>query len=123
MAKLPSGVPIKIEATQPRNLLHHRKFWALCQAVARASGNPRYNAERVKDDLCITTGHYDILVSPMTGEAKPIPKSISFANMDQTEFDLFFERCVQAIYEHWGHKKKDVIEAVNQILIPTEKRK
>jgi hypothetical protein len=42
-------------------------------------------------------GHVDFVPHPETGELIAVPKSISFANMDQPAFDEFYERAVSGV--------------------------
>lgn len=111
-AKVPTGKPLHVEVKQPRNGAHHRLFWALCARIGEARGVP---SETVSDVLKIATGHCTIVRSKSYGELR-LPKSISFAAMDQTTFREFFERCVVVIYEEW----KIEPELVADLLLPPE---
>lgn len=112
-SKLPSGKPLHVEVKQPRNAAHHRLFWALCARIAEARG---VTAENIADVLKIATGHFTLVRTKSYGEIH-IPKSISFAKMDQTEFRMFFERCVLVVYEEW----KIEPEMVADLLVPQER--
>lgn len=118
LLKLPYDRPILIEARAPRNGAHHRLYWALCHRIADAVGS---TSETVSDLLKINTGHCHFVSSKNHGYLK-LPKSISFAAMDQTEFSAFFERCLVCIYEEWGIERKDIIAAIEDLLVPTEGR-
>lgn len=113
---LPTGKSLKAEVKLPRNAAHHRLYWTLCHRIAAAVGS---TSENVSDLLKIGTGHCDVIRSKSYGEVR-LPKSISFASMDQWAFSEFFERCVKVIYEEWGIARKDVLEAVEELLVPTE---
>lgn len=113
-SKIPFGKTVKVEAKQPRNSGHHRLFWALCARIGDAVGA---SSENVCDLLKIETGHCDIVRSKKYGEIR-LPRSISFAKMDQTEFRVFFERCVIVICDTWGMDRRDVLAAVEDLLIP-----
>lgn len=97
-SKLRFGKPLHCEVKQPRNGAHHRLFWAICARVANGIGA---DSENVSDVLKIASGHYTLVKSKSLGEVK-LPKSISFAAMDQTDFAQFFERCLVVIFEEWG---------------------
>lgn len=114
-AKLPFGKPMKVEVKQPRNLQHHKLFWALCQRIADGIGS---TAENVSDVLKIGSGHFSLVRTKTYGDLK-LPKSIAFNNMDQTEFHAFFERCVQTIYSEWAIDPASVAD----LLTPEEVQK
>lgn len=113
-SKLPFGKPVKVEAKQPRNGRFHRLYWVMCQRIADAIGA---EAENVSDTLKIATGHCRIVNTKKFGVIR-LPDSISFAAMDETAFREFFERCVQTIYNEWGIEKKDLIDVLNDVLMP-----
>lgn len=112
-SKLPSGKPLHVEVKQPRNAAFHRLYWALCARIADARG---VTSENVSDVLKIATGHFQLVRTKSYGDIH-IPKSISFAKMDQTEFRSFFERCVMVVYEEW----KIEPESVADLLVPQER--
>jgi hypothetical protein len=109
--RLPFGKPLRVEVRQPRNVQFHRLYFALCKRIADGIGS---TAENVSDVLKVATGHVTIIRTKSYGDVK-IPKSISFAKMDQTAFSGFFERCVQVIYAEWGIEPN----AVADLLTPT----
>jgi len=111
-ARLPAGKPLHVEVKQPRSGAHHRLYWSLCHRIAQAKG---LNAENVSDLFKISSGHCTIIRSRKYGEIR-LPKSISFASMEQTEFSAFFERCVQVAYSEWGIDPA----AVSDLLCPQE---
>ena len=113
-SKLPVGKPLHVEVKQPRNAAHHRLFWALCARIADARG---VTAENIADVLKIATGHFTLVRTKSYGEIH-IPKSISFAAMDQTEFRMFFERCVLVLYEEWKIEPASVAD----LLVPQERQ-
>src|ERR1043166_2381612 len=85
--KLPFGKVVHVEMKQPRNGKHHRLYWTLCTRIANAIGA---EPETVSDVLKIRTGHCTTVMTKR-GDLH-LPKSISFAAMDQTAFNTFFDR-------------------------------
>lgn len=85
------GECIAVDAKRPRNLQQHRLFWALMQKVYE-------NQEHYKsaDEVCtafkFAVGHVDTLRTKR-GDVQ-VPKSISFAKMDQVAFQDFFARAL-----------------------------
>ncbi|MGI9345529.1 MAG: hypothetical protein ACR2PW_04610 [Gammaproteobacteria bacterium] len=95
MGRFADGVIVRIlPPTQPRNIGHHRKYWALCQLIA--DNSQVENAELVSDVLKVKTGHSHF-VETKSGEGLTFPKSISFAAMDQGAFDDFWDSCVKYV--------------------------
>lgn len=109
-ARLPFGKSLHCEVKQPRNSSHHRLYWALCARIAQAKD---LTSENVSDLFKIASGHCEIIRSKKYGDIR-LPKSISFAKMEQTEFSAFFERCVKICYEEWQIPP----EAVSDLLAP-----
>lgn len=107
MAKLAHDDLVTVEIRKSRNLQHHRLFWALCSLVAdNVTG---VTAEQVAGVLKLKTGHCDP-VKTADGTIHMIPKSISFAAMDQTEFSAFYDRVVEVVQRDWlpGVKQADL---------------
>jgi hypothetical protein len=85
---------VMVEAVAPRNAKQHRLYWAMCAKIADAIPGD-YSAENISDLLKLRTGHSTIL-STRTGEVS-VPKSISFANMKDDEFQAFLDRCMTIV--------------------------
>lgn len=115
-SKIPFGKPVRVEVRQQRNIGHHRLYWAMVQRIASAVGA---EPENISDMLKISTGHCMTVHSKTLGTVR-LPRSISFAKMDQTQFHDFFERCVQTIYTEWGIGRDDILSAVSDLLMPGE---
>lgn len=111
LGKLPFNKVVYVEVKQPRNGKHHRLYWTLCQRIADAIGS---EAETVSDVLKIRTGHCNN-VQTKRGVLQ-LPKSISFAAMDQTKFSEFFEQCLTVIYGEWGIARPDILEVMKDLL-------
>lgn len=94
LRKLRLGAVIQADIKQPRNVGHHRMYWALCGLVAENMPGD-YDAEIVSEIIKIRTGHVTV-ARTRKGEVF-IPKSISFAAMDQTAFKEFFDRAVRVV--------------------------
>ena len=93
IATLPVGGMVMVEVTRARNIRHHRKWWALMSLIA--DNLPGVSAETVCDMIKIGVGHVHA-VKTKRGMVS-IPKSISFAAMDQAEFDRFYDHAVHYI--------------------------
>ena len=113
------GQTVAVEVTRPRNIQHHRLYWAMCTKIGNALD---VAPENISDVLKLRTGHF-VVVHTKTGPVH-LPRSISFAAMDQAAFREFFERCAKVISMEWlPHMKADEIRAqIEQMVgIPVEK--
>lgn len=96
LRKIKIGKVVKCEVSQPRNIQHHRKFFALLNTVWQAAGDWA-TVDDLLIELKIKLGVTREVVIRESGEVIKIVGSISFAAMDQTEFDKFYERAIQAL--------------------------
>lgn len=90
------GEVVAVEVTRPRNINHHRLYWAMCSKIGNAID---VEPENISDVLKLKTGHF-VTVATKDGPVH-LPRSISFAKMDQGEFREFFERCCRIISIEW----------------------
>jgi len=117
--KLKANHSYKFEVTSPRNYLFHKKFMALL--------NLAFNNQEKFDDfdtcrrwLVMKAGFVKITATPSIGgkaggfmyEAK----SISFAAMDETEFQDVYNKVMDVICLWLGAEKRDIIEQVVNFL-------
>lgn len=116
----PLGQPIEVEVRRPRNLQFHRLYWKLCSIIAESVPG-FHTAENVSDVLKIATGHYTTVHGKH--DVYRLPKSISFAAMDNAQFSEFFERCCQIICGTWvQHMKADALrdDVMRMVGVPIE---
>lgn len=111
LSKLPFGKPLHVEVKQPRNSKHLALYWVLCKRIADGIGS---EDESVSDVLKIKTGHVR-RIKTKDGIIE-LPGSISFANLDQTGFNTFFDKCVNVITTEWGIARADILELVKDLL-------
>lgn len=97
IADLPDGQPIKMVATlNPRNEKFHRYFFGIVGVVAE---NTDYTPEQVLTLVKIGIGHVDIIVMPGSKEPVYMPRSISWARMDEPQFRDFVDRSIKFILQ------------------------
>lgn len=108
LAKLPTAQPVRVKVTRIRNVDFHRKFFALLNLAfdyweppedTYERGPVEKNFERFRADVIILAGFYDTYWR-LNGEARIEPKSISFANMDQDEFEELYAKTVDVIIKY-----------------------
>lgn len=106
------GDIVECEIKKPRNIAHHKKFFTLIEFVFQNQEKYK-NREHLRHDLTIEAGFYDLREN-FWGEKVKEPKSISFANMDQIEFNQFYSAFIDAIYIVYGFDRQDIIENVDR---------
>lgn len=125
IVELESNGPYRAKLSRPRNIGHHRKFFALL-SVAFDAWQPNLthkgqevqaSRERFRKDLLILAGYYESFFG-IDGSVHLEPKSISFAAMDQPEFERLYNACIQVILDRvlTGHTQKDLEDQIERIL-------
>lgn len=84
---------VEITTKKPRNIRHHQKYWALCNLVAKQVDS---KSETISDLIKLKTGHAN-RVKTADGTIYELPGSISFAAMDQTAFEQFYEHAMRFV--------------------------
>ena len=111
--KLPKDGYFEIKYTKRRNVRFHRKFFALLKIAFENQSDYRL-MEDLRRDLIISSGHYDEVVNRITGEVYKIAKSISFSNMDDTEFNLIYNDVKEVIVKWLGIDNEDLETEISQ---------
>lgn len=99
---IPNGSLVQVEVKRPRNVQHHRLYWALVSLVFESQREPsRYaTAEDVHAAIKIAAGLRTRIELP-DGTVGYIPGSIAFHKMDQDEFRQFYERVCDLVAKHF----------------------
>lgn len=116
----------KCELTRQRNLKFLRKFFALLNVAFKAWDPPEIGGyfgpakksfDRFRKDLVILAGYYYTTVD-IEGNVHLEAESISFANMDDIEFEKVYSSVVDVILQKVlaGYTRADLDEQVNKIL-------
>lgn len=104
LAKIKTGSPVKVEVTQMRNPLFHKKFFSLVKFLFDiwSEGVPRKrykgeevqpSIERFRKDLTILAGYYTAHYN-IRGEVRLEAESISFAKMSQEDFEALYSKVI-----------------------------
>lgn len=101
LRKIKPGAVVRAEVTRPRNIHHHRKFFALLNTVWAATDSWP-SPDDLLIELKVRLGVTRDVVITSTGELVKVVGSISFAKMDQGAFDLFYERALRELCEMAG---------------------
>ncbi len=95
------GEIVSVEVKRPRNIKHHRMYWALVTLVWQNMDGDRYpTAEDLHAAIKIAAGLRTRIELP-NGEVGFIPGSIAFHKMDQDAFSRFYDRVCDLIAKHF----------------------
>lgn len=116
LRKLKLGTTVRADIAVPRNIKHHRKFFALLNMVWQSAGD-WVTVEDLLTQLKLKLGLTHDVVVRESGEIVKVLGSISFAAMDQTAFDAFYERALMALCELAGGIDSNMLrqEVLNQL--------
>ena len=90
----------KCSLVYPRNYEFFKKYWAMCRNAHYLLSEenekkwPTYHALEIA--LRLEVGHFDPVIRP-NGEVDRIPKSISFANQSESEFQEMYDNCLNIL--------------------------
>jgi hypothetical protein len=110
--KITINEPFEYEYKKLRNYKFHKKFFALLNLVY--DNQERYiNIEHFRHDLIIEAGYYEIRYN-FQGVEVYVAKSISFAKMDEIEFNELYSKCIDVIIKYFNFNKQDIIDNIEQ---------
>jgi hypothetical protein len=101
LRRVPQNTVVRVEVWKPRNIKHHRKFFALLSVVNDSTGLWS-SVDELLVELKFRVGLVDQVALRSTGEIVKVPGSIAFHNMDDAAFDQFFDRCLAVLCEMAG---------------------
>ena len=101
--KLKVGQVYQADIKVVRNINFHRKMWAMLNTawalLPEKTQNGFRSLEGFRSYLLVAAGFYDTYFSPRLKEFVEVPKSMSFASMDEAEFSDCYEAIKNVI---WG---------------------
>ena len=92
------GREVMALVSQPRNIHFHRKYFALLGA-ARSMIDEDYTLNQFRALCTVGAGYCDFIAGEDGMVA--VPKSISFSNMDETEFGRVYQDTLTFICKKW----------------------
>jgi len=97
--KIKDNEVIKISIKRNINPAQHRKFWSMFGKVF--NNQDKYETETdMLTEIKLKAGHYDEHVT-LKGVIIYVPKSISFDEMTQDEFNPFYQKAVNICLKHF----------------------
>lgn len=118
--KIPADAEVKAIITRPRNIGHHRKFFALLRLVADNLPEELemlQNTTLLLDEIKFQLGHFEMRKN-IDGNPYYVVKSINFGSMDQTEFNDFYSRTIDVVLKYLlkGSDRDDIMREVIEYL-------
>ncbi len=114
LAAVPERTVLKVQWTRPRNIQHHRWFFA---AIALLHKNQDHyaTAEDLREAVLIRLGHYHEF-RLTDGRLAVRAKTISFAGMDQAAFDELSRGFVALIVGMLGSMPDEVAREIGEMI-------
>lgn len=120
------GAVIEVDEKGVRNPLFHRKYFALInfayeywepKTTHEKYGEIEKNFDRYRNDLTILAGYWK-RVTRLNGDVRVEPQSISFAKMEQEEFEKLYSKTIDVIlkYIFIGMEEDELNDLVNKTL-------
>lgn len=130
LRKIPAGHVVECKITRKRNPQFHRKFFALLavgfDAWVETAKPVEYQGvavlptrDRFRKDVTILAGYYEPTFN-VKGEIRLEPKSISFANMSEDEFEALYSSVINVLLTRIltarGYSAESLREHVDRVL-------
>ena len=120
------GKEVRADIVQERNGKFHRKFFAMLNVGFDAWEPPekeyrglpaQKNFERFRKDCVIAAGYYDV-VANLKGEVRAEPKSISFARMEEPDFEKVYSAVANVLLQRvlTKYTRADLDRVVEEII-------
>lgn len=133
LKRIKVGDGVRIEVKAARNIMRHRRFFALLnlafdawepEEVVDGTIAPQKNFESFREDILILAGHCDATYG-IDGSVQFRARSISFANLpDDLEFEGVYRRVLNVVWEkilrQMRYASPEVVEEAVQRLIRFE---
>jgi hypothetical protein len=110
------GDTFECEIKKPRNYEFHKKAFALFTLVF--DNQERYDTlEDLLVEFKLRTGHYKEHITAR-GVMVYVPKSISFAQMEECDFQEFYSKAINVALKYFipGSTREEIDRAVNEVL-------
>jgi len=103
-----AGDIIEFECKLKRNSGFHSKFFALLELVFQNQDTTNHR-EAFRKWMIINAGYFTVVKFP-DGTSEKIADSISFASMDQEQFERVFQDVLQVAINVVGAKEDEILE-------------
>lgn len=104
---------IIFELVKKRSAGNHRRYFAFIKTAFDMQDHFD-SPEIFRKYIEVQAGHFDMVISPKTGDTAYWPRSISWEKLDEAEFKRLFNEVVNAFLKVYQHKLSD--DDVNRIV-------
>lgn len=104
--RLKNGDEILLTWKKPRNVKFHRYYFKLLQLVFD-NQEIFVNIEHMREELTKAAGYYEHYINHKGVDCYKA-NSIAFDSMDEAEFEIFFDRFFDAVFNVFGIDKEDL---------------
>jgi hypothetical protein len=126
IAGLKLGVAVRAEVKRMRNYQFHKKLFALLNFAFETwePVEPTYkgqvvakNFNQFRNDVVVLAGFYETTMT-LKGDVRVIAKSLSFASMEQDEFDALYSAVVNVILSKIlkNYTRDDLDNVINRLM-------
>jgi glycogen debranching enzyme len=126
MEELKMNGEYKAVLTQPRNLGFHKKFFALLNTCYKNYEQPEVfyqgarvfkSLDRFREEIIIGCGYWELGLDKKNRVIQ-VAKSISFAKMDQLQFEQLFRKAIDVILADYlpNYDREDMDSMIDEIL-------
>ena len=105
--KIKPGDTVKAQIKKPRNVEFHRKFFALLN-MAFENQETFNNFEHFRAFMTMKAGYYQRI--PTDKGEMYLPDSISFAKMDQVEFEELYGAMIDTVGKFLDISREDIMQ-------------
>ena len=112
-SKIKQNEIIEIEYKKTRNIKFHRLFFALMN-LAYENQEAYTILDVMRKDIIKHAGYYTERINAITGEITQETNSISFSNMEETEFNKLYEDCKTVICQWLGIDNEMIKEEIER---------
>lgn len=108
VAQMKSGDIVLLDYKPKRNYQFHKKGFALLNLIFE--NQDKFDTlEALRTEMKLKAGHYEIHVT-LKGKPIYIPKSMSFADMDEEEFTEIYSKFIDIALKHFVSMDKQELE-------------
>lgn len=111
-AKLKLNEVYEVEIKKPRNIYFHRKYFALINLTFENQETFEF-IDDLREYLTIKAGFYRKVIMP-NGYEQIKAKSISFASMDEVEFNDLYDKVVSQVILFLDINNDDLMQALSE---------
>ena len=132
LARLKLGQGLRAEVKRARNILFHRRMFALlnfafdlwdCPALEYQGQLVAKNFDRFRKDITILAGFFDT-VTNLRGEVRLEAKSLAFHNMGEEEFERVYKAVLGVVWDRIlrskGYESPEKVDAIVHELLRFE---